>query len=177
MFTKIVVCLDGSYHAEQIIPHVIEIAANFRSKLILLRVIPQPRSFSKLETEPGFVVELKDESQREIKAEKAKAELYLERIAQPLRKNDIDVECVVLQGAPGASIISYANENKVGLITIAPHVYSNTERLVFDNIADFVLWESGLPILLIKPEMPMLSRTLQMEDNTGILREPGMSLP
>jgi nucleotide-binding universal stress UspA family protein len=166
MFTKILVCLDGSRLAEQIVPHVIEIATNFRSKLILLRVVPCPQSSSTPKTEPVFVTELKDGSQREIQAEEARAKLYLERMAQPLRGKDLDVECVVLQGAPGASIVSYANENKVGLITIPSHVYSNPERLVFDSIEDFVLWESGLPILLIKPEMPMLSRTLQVKDNT-----------
>ena len=39
MFNKILVCLDGSSLAEQILPYVTEQAKRFNSKIILLKVV------------------------------------------------------------------------------------------------------------------------------------------
>ncbi len=40
MFKKILVCLDGSNLAEQILPYVTEMALQYSTKVVLLRVIP-----------------------------------------------------------------------------------------------------------------------------------------
>ena len=79
------------------------------------------------------------------------AEAYLEQVAQPLREKGLDVECVILSGAPGDTIISYAHENEVKLIAIATRGRSGLGRLAFGSVADFVLRESELPILVMKP--------------------------
>jgi len=42
MFKKILVCLDGSSLAEQILPHATEQAIKFDCKVVLLRVIDVP---------------------------------------------------------------------------------------------------------------------------------------
>ena len=42
MFEKVVVCLDGSELAEQILPYVTEEAMHFGSKVVLLQVISLP---------------------------------------------------------------------------------------------------------------------------------------
>jgi len=52
----------------------------------------------------------------------------------------------------GEAIVSYANENNISLIAIATHGRSGLGRLVFGSVADFVLRETGLPILVIKPK-------------------------
>jgi nucleotide-binding universal stress UspA family protein len=52
----------------------------------------------------------------------------------------------------GEAIVSYADENSISLIAIATHGRSGLGRLVFGRVADFVLREAGLPILVIKPK-------------------------
>jgi len=42
MFERIIVCLDGSELAEQILPYVVEQARRFNSALGLLRVVSEP---------------------------------------------------------------------------------------------------------------------------------------
>ena len=44
MFERILVCLDGSELAEQILPYATEQALQFNSKLTLLQVVPMPSS-------------------------------------------------------------------------------------------------------------------------------------
>ena len=50
MFEKILVCLDGSNLAEQILPYAIEEALHFNSKIVLLQVITPSSIVAPLET-------------------------------------------------------------------------------------------------------------------------------
>lgn len=74
-------------------------------------------------------------------------------LALSLQQKGLQLEYVALHGLQVAeAIVSYADDNNVGLIAIATHGRSGLGRLVFGSVADFVLRESGLPILLVKPK-------------------------
>jgi nucleotide-binding universal stress UspA family protein len=98
----------------------------------------------------GGPIYTKGEIEREQKDEKM-GQNYLEHIAKPMQSAGIKVECVVLAGMPGETIVSYAEANEIDLIAIATHGRSGVRRLIFGSVADFVLRNSHLPILLIKP--------------------------
>lgn len=151
MFKKILVCLDGSRLAEQILPYAREEAIRFQSKLVLLQVVPEPIAFS-----PGIPGGAPLPIQTDIMIEGAKEELnsakkYLEKLAAPLRKKGMRVETVAIPGTAGEAILNYANTNSVNLITIATHGRGGLQRAVFGSVADYVLRESGLPVLVIRP--------------------------
>ena len=139
MFERILVCLDGSSLAEQILPYATEVAQRFASRMILLQVIP-----------PSSVLGGGDTTLELELFGPAKA--YLERIAQPLREVGLDVECATLLEPPGQAIISYANKSGVGLIAIATHGRGGLGRVMFGSVADFVLRESRLPVLMVRPQ-------------------------
>jgi nucleotide-binding universal stress UspA family protein len=150
MLQKILVCLDGSSLAEQILPYATEQALRFGSKVVLLQVITGSVPLAGpagLESAPLPPELLLDEVQRE----ENEARAYLESKAQPLREKGLEVECVALPGTPSEAIVGYAAEREVDLIAIATHGRSGLRRMTFGSVADFVLRESGLPILLIKP--------------------------
>lgn len=152
MFKKILVCLDGSDLAEQILPYAVEEALHFQSKLVLFQVVPEPVAFS-----PGIPGTAAASVQTDTMLEEAEKALngarnYLEKIATPLRKKGIQVEAVSILGRAGDAILSYAEGNNINLITIATHGRSGLRRGVFGSVADYVLRESGLPILVIRPQ-------------------------
>jgi nucleotide-binding universal stress UspA family protein len=73
-------------------------------------------------------------------------------LAETIRESGQDVACVVLNGVAGDVIISYAQNEPVDLIALSTHGRSGLGRIVFGSVADQVLRESGLPILVIKPQ-------------------------
>jgi nucleotide-binding universal stress UspA family protein len=151
-FEKILVCLDGSKVAEQIMPYATEEALRFQSTLILFQVVREPLTIS-----PGIPGEASMPVETETMLEETQKALneannYLEELAVPLREKSIQVETVTIPGRAGEAIVSYANRNNLNLIAIATHGRSGLGRAVFGSVADFVLRESGLPILVTKPK-------------------------
>jgi nucleotide-binding universal stress UspA family protein len=148
MFQKILVCLDGSKLAEQILPYAAEQAVRFGSNLVLLQVVslasvPAPTG---IESVPVAVPD-------NLLAEaEAAAKDYLDVLALPLREKGLKVQCVTVIGHPAESIVSYAEENRFDLVALATHGRSGLKRLVFGSVADYVIRKSGRPILLIKPK-------------------------
>ncbi|MBI4331782.1 MAG: universal stress protein [Chloroflexi bacterium] len=152
MFKKILVCLDGSALAEQILPYAAEQALCCRSELVLIHV----SVITEIVTPgiPGYgpaVLQPTPATLGRIEKEEEAAGDYLERLAQPLREKGLKVECVPVAGTPGEVIVAYADEREIELIALATHGRSGLGRMVFGSVADFVLRKSGKPILLIKP--------------------------
>jgi nucleotide-binding universal stress UspA family protein len=152
MFERILVCLDGSKLAEQIMPYATEEAIRFQGKLVLLQVVQEPIAFS-----PGFPGEapVPIETNTMVEGTKealSRARAYLAKLAAPLGKRGIQVETVAIPGRAGEAILDYANTNSINLITIATHGRGGLRRVVFGSVADYVLRESGLPVLVIRPQ-------------------------
>jgi len=152
MFEKILVCLDGSKLAEQILPCAAEQALRFGSEMTLLQVMSVPTSIYPATAggspQTGKLIE--DEIQRHA----VEVNTYLEGVALPLREKGINVKSVILEpSVTGEAIVKYALDSSMDLVCIATHGHSGLGRVVFGSVADYVLRESGLPILVIKPKI------------------------
>lgn len=157
MFKRILVCLDGSRFAEQILPYVVEEAQRFASKVILLQVIKMPTVFyaSSVPIQPvSSIPPMPTEEQ--IGGEETRAKSYLNSVALRLRETGLDVDCVTLIARSGAVIgdiiISYAAANEIALIAMATRGYTGWKRLIFGSTTDFVVKRGALPVLTVKPQ-------------------------
>jgi nucleotide-binding universal stress UspA family protein len=146
MFEKILVCLDGSSLAEQILPYAVEEARRFGSTLTLLQVVTAEVP-AVAPGDPQLVVEKLDE----VSKEENEAMAYLQITARQVKTEGIKVEYVVEHGGAGEAIVAYAKEHGIGLIAMGTHGHSGMGRIVFGSVAEFVVRESGLPVLMVKP--------------------------
>ncbi len=150
MYRRLLVPLDGSTLAEAALPHAIAVARRFEARLTLLQVaatVPMAAAVDPLGAggvEAALAVEAVEA------AEKAAWE-YLHQVAQRPEMEGLPVEVEVTRGRPAAEIIRQARERKVDLIVMSTHGRSGLGRLVFGSVADEVLREAGVPILLIRP--------------------------
>jgi nucleotide-binding universal stress UspA family protein len=154
MFKKILVCLDGSQLAEQILPYAEEQVLHFNSKLVLIRVYAEP-GFIGLAVPgfPGIPVETQGMG-KQIQKEEREAEQYLKTIAEKLLKQrGLTAECVTLLGVAGETIVKFSADNRVELIALATHGRSGPGRVVMGSVADYILRHAHLPILLIRPDI------------------------
>jgi nucleotide-binding universal stress UspA family protein len=147
MFKKILVCLDGSKLAEQILPFALEQAKKMECNITLLQVIASPSSVM---SGAGSVTgpALHDQ----IDAEESEAKKYLSRIVSKIESDNIKADYATLKGTPGHAIVDYAHENQIDLISIATHGHSGIRRAIVGSIVDHVIRHSHLPMLVIKPQ-------------------------
>lgn len=152
MFKKIMVCLDGSDLAEQILPYAIEQASHFDSKIVLFRVFTES-SLTSIGI-PGFpaVPVETPRMPKQTQQEEIDSMSYLKAVADQIQaEHSLPIEYVTMFGVPGQTIVRYAVENEVDLITIATHGRSGLGRAIIGSVADYVVRQSGIPILLIRP--------------------------
>ncbi len=151
MFERILVCLDGSELAEQILPYAREEAVKLGSTLILLHVVHEPVATGlNLPGLPGLPVEtgglVKHLGSHSIEADK-----YLKSMADKMSDSGIAVEYVVLTGHAGEVILDYAVKNNIGLVAVASHGRGGLGRAIFGSVAEYILRNSRVPVLLIRP--------------------------
>jgi nucleotide-binding universal stress UspA family protein len=151
MYGHILVALDGSELAEQILPHVEALAARFGSRVTLLRATT-PRETIIAETSvgaapiaPGLV-----DPTPIVEAEQAEAQSYLEATAARLRASGLSVAQEQLEGAADEAILERAAALGVDLLALTTHGRGGLGRLVFGSVADRVLRKTTCPVLLVR---------------------------
>ena len=150
MFENMLVCLDGSMLAEQILPYAEVQALKLNSRVTLLQVVVTnvPEVVQAGATYKQFTgAELRSREMMQ------KAGVYLDSIAQTLRGKGIRVETVVLEAASiGDTILKYDRDNGIDFILMATHGRGGIRQLVMGSVAEHVMKASALPILIIRPK-------------------------
>ena len=152
MFNKILVCLDGSETAEKIIPVVVSQASAPGTEINLLRVVAIPGGMT-IDIPGSPSVPLRPASMPEqLEKEESSARAYLKKTAETIKARGVKVSIETVLGSPGPTIVSYARENGFELIAIASHGHSGLRNVLLGSTAEYVVRESGLPILMLRPE-------------------------
>jgi nucleotide-binding universal stress UspA family protein len=140
MYTKILVPLDGSRFSECVLDHVKSLNAG---EIVLLLVI-EPVNKQIYEVPEEFFTEYQKKS-TEI------ARDYLEKLAAKIGQAGLSVSTAVVSGKPSEAILSYARENGIDLIAVSTHGRSGISRWALGSVADRLVRQSHIPILLISP--------------------------
>lgn len=139
----ILVPLDGSKVAEQVLPAVTSIADSLSCEMTLFRV-PNVYASGSLMGE-GYLP-----LQGSFETAEQDARAYLERLASHLREQDIQVSTATWVGAVAESIIDYAEVNNVNLIAMCTHGRTGVARWALGSVADRVLRAGDTPLLLVR---------------------------
>jgi nucleotide-binding universal stress UspA family protein len=127
MFETILVPLDGTAQAAVALPLARTLAQASRGRIVLLRVAASPED--------------RDEAAR-----------YLERVASELAGSGLVVATEVLASQDVASSLLWAaREQHAGVVVMATHGRSGLQRALMGSVAESVMTESSLPVLLVRP--------------------------
>ncbi|MCA8926212.1 MAG: universal stress protein [Planctomycetes bacterium] len=129
-FKKLLVALDGSSVAEQVLPHVHELASKFQSEVTLL-CAPEGSQ------EDDFV---------------QKVEVYLEKVAALLREKGVETKTLVIETSPVQALLAVSKEQGSDLIMLASHGAGGVERQAevrVGSVVEAVLQEAPCPVFLV----------------------------
>ncbi len=129
-FKKILVPLDGSEVAEQVLPYVQSWAKEYQSEVTLISV-PETEGNKEL---------------------KEKLSLYLEKIRVSYFDNKDSVKCIVDGSGPARTILHFAKETQSDLIAMVSHGRGGLERQDFvklGSVTGSIMTECDIPMLFI----------------------------
>jgi len=141
MYHRILVPLDGSERAEKVLPVVKMEGKLHQATIILLRVIPPLRH--SLMIPPKM---LQNISQQIVEM----VQNYLERVAEELRAEGLEVETEIRYGPPADRILDFAENNQCDLIVIGSRGDSGSLRWRFGSVASKVIrTKTSMPVLVV----------------------------
>ena len=132
-FQSLLVALDGSAAAEQVLPHVHEIASKFHSQVTLLSA--------------------PEASEADDHAEKLQA--YLDNIADCLKNKGLRTKTLIDPSAPVHAILRACEEHRIDLIMMVSHGRGGVERIdrvKLGSVVEGVIEQAPCPIFMVSAE-------------------------
>ncbi|OQY18566.1 MAG: hypothetical protein B6I34_10555 [Anaerolineaceae bacterium 4572_32.1] len=157
-YQRILVPLDGSEPAEQIIPYVKALIRPRYTRISLVSVLTTglgDRTVTLLTSyPPGMQLATTALRQAEVQLR-----VYLRSVAAALRERGAIVSINIRQGSPADEILTLAAEIEADLIGMTTHGLSGVSRWVYGNVAGKILQGAHSPVLLIRPTTGMETRS------------------
>lgn len=141
----ILIPLDGSPLAENILPHVIQLGLPLHARLVLLRVIEytfqQDRSWR---TNPAA-------EEDPLRMATEEAETYLNGIRAGLEEKGFNsIRARVEYGPVVNTVCAVARHEQAALVALASHGRTGLERVFYGSVAAGLLQQIDRPLLLIR---------------------------
>lgn len=145
---RVLMPLDGSQFAEQIMPYALELVKD-GGEVVLLRVIEPVHVPGAPVYKPGmdYSLEYKTGIERE-------AGRYLSHVSAAIAEKGFRASSTLLVGKPAETILDFAEEKGVDLIALSTHGFSGITKWAFGSVASKLIDGSSLPLLLVRPPLP-----------------------
>jgi nucleotide-binding universal stress UspA family protein len=142
MYQTLLVPLDGSPRAENILPHVENLAMQFKSKVYFLQVVTLHDATIQIDDIDQYLYNI-NQKKEEIRA-------YLTSLQEGFQKKGIEASCLIEEGAVVETILSVARRENADLIAIASHGRSGLSRVFYGSVAAGIMQKIDRPILVIR---------------------------
>src|SRR5512140_1202816 len=142
MYRKILVPMDGSKTAEGVLPHAKALAYSEGAQLILLTVAANP-ALDYAFSDPGIAQRAEEEQQ-------TRSKKYIAEIETQLKSAGFKVSTLLRVGAVADVILQTAEELQVDVIAMSTHGRTGPARWLLGSVAERVVRNSKVPVLLIR---------------------------
>ena len=149
---RLIVPVDGSELAEEILPHVVHLSRAMDLPVELVRVTMSEAEYYQamsmgLRVLPPTMPSFQSFSE----GMDGEAFQYLVEIRERLERQGVaTVHARLLQGSPADSIVDLATSSGHSLVVMTTHGRSGVGRMVLGSVAERVVRQSGGPVLLIR---------------------------
>ena len=147
MYSQVVILLDGSELAEDVLPHVLEVIRGRKSRVHLLSVAPLTRGISPTVADVRSTTTSAQDEGRYVERE---LEGYLRTVASKLEPVGAEVRINVRFGRPADEILTFVGDVEADLIAMSTHGRSGLSRLTFGSVTDKVLRTTNVPVLVVR---------------------------
>lgn len=151
-FKKILVGVDGSKKSFEAADHAINLAAKYKSKLLLIvNILPiEPWYYGEHPYEWGKLEKL----ERVYKKEKKEMQNILDRIKVKADEHNLISKTEIIMNAsttnPSMALVDYSERNNVDLIVVGTRGRTGFKKILLGSVASGVVTYAHCPVLVIK---------------------------
>lgn len=139
---KMLVGIDFSGSADQVVGKAAELATALAAKVWLLHVAAPDPAFAGFEAGPQTV---RDSVSDAFHAEHSR----IQQMADRLRKDGLDATALLVQGATVETILKEATKLEADMIVVGSHGHFTLQHLLGGSVSKGVLHRSECPILVV----------------------------
>ncbi len=155
LFKRIILPLDGTPVAEEMIGWALELGTLTGAEFVLLRSVAPPTPYS-YQFDVGSVGQVAQSVIHQIEEMQQKmckeAEEYLAKIAERFKSHSLKVQTrVVVEVQPAVAILEEGNHKHQDLIALETHGRHGLARLILGSVADKVIRGAAVPVLVHRP--------------------------
>ena len=139
--TDLLVPLDSSPLAEEVLPMAVDLAKALSLKVHLVMVVPTALELAvgtDMVVYPGHVLD----------TARTVAQEYLQGVTDRLKSQGCDVIWAMLEGDPGAAIVDYSTEMTNNLVIMSTHGRTGFRRWALGSVTDRVIRTSHDPVIV-----------------------------
>lgn len=148
-YPRFLVPLDGSEVAEAAVPHAVHIARQMQATIYLIHV-HEPPDLTKED-----VVAHPDKTQEVLEHDRQVVERYLTAVADKIKADGVNTHVMVRSGPVTQTILEESWDLGISLIIMATHGRAGLSRMFFGSKAMELLHFGMLPVLVVRPGVPL----------------------
>lgn len=166
MYDPIILTLDGTKLAERAIPHAVDLARRYGSKLVVLHVVTPETGPAGLDNgdRRSYVYQELEDARRHL------AQRYVHDKVAEIRTGGLDVDGFTLLGDAASSIVDFTARRPKCLLVMVPHGRPGSGNRLTHSVADRVLREASIPVLLVSTEPPA-ETPVEPEDQRNVIKD------
>jgi nucleotide-binding universal stress UspA family protein len=145
MYKRILVPLDGSKLSEAVLPHAERLARALDVEIVLLHVDVSPAPEFDPHVSPLAPVT------EEVKQLHADEKSYIKHVCSKMESEGVRATYLLREGAVAETIMEMAEVMQADLIAMSTHGRTGMLRLLLGSVAEQVVHESKIPVMLIRP--------------------------
>ena len=151
VYRHILVPLDGSQRAENVLPISIQLAQFHKSQIHLVQVVQTPELASQMPPTPEDI----DLSNRVVARNQEKAERYLEQVKSRSYLEGINVQThLVTSDNPIVALHQLTDQENIDMVALSAHGYSGNHQWPYGSlVTNFILY--GKVPLLVVQDLPV----------------------
>jgi nucleotide-binding universal stress UspA family protein len=150
LYQRILVPLDGSQRAENVLPIITQLAQVHKSKIHLVHVVQNPEMARQMPPEREDI----DLSNRVVARNQQEAEQYLEQVKSRSSLQGITVQThLITSDHTTATLYQVVEQENIDMVTLSAHGYSGKHQWPYGSVVNnFILY--GKVSLLIVQDLP-----------------------
>jgi nucleotide-binding universal stress UspA family protein len=147
MIEKILFPIDGSENSQKAFNHVVEIAKNFASTVVIIHAYELPSEISIIGGRYGntYASLLNDVEQNLL----THGQFIIKEAKEQIKDQGLNAETLLVRGAAGPAIVRAISTENCEMVIMSSKGTGALERFLVGSVSDYVIHHTKAPVLLV----------------------------